>query len=93
MNVTTWTNTTTSLPPITPTGSMLWGYLSIILCVFCWGTNFIPVKHYETGDGVFFQFIMCTAIWSFGFLIDIIKGSPQFYALPMLGGFVWTTGN
>ena len=35
------------------------GYLGIATAVFFFGSNFIPIKKYETGDGMFFQFVVC----------------------------------
>ena len=53
----------------------------------------MPVKQYETGDGMFFQLVLTTAIWTVGFIVFAIRGFPTFYPLPMLGGFFWSTGN
>lgn len=39
--------------------SALIGYLGIAIAVFFFGSNFIPIKKYETGDGMFFQFVVC----------------------------------
>ena len=39
--------------------SALIGYLGIATAVFFFGSNFIPIKKYETGDGMFFQFVVC----------------------------------
>ena len=35
------------------------GYIGIACAVFFFGSNFIPIKKYETGDGMFFQFVVC----------------------------------
>jgi glucose uptake protein GlcU len=42
---------------------------------------------------MFFQMILCLGIWMVGFVLNCIRGFPQFYALPMLGGFFWSLGN
>jgi len=42
---------------------------------------------------MFFQMILCLGIWTVGFVVNCIRGFPQFYALPLLGGFFWSLGN
>jgi hypothetical protein len=66
------------------------GYLFLLGCSFFWGSNFIPVKQFETGDGMFFQLILCVAIWSSGFIVNAARGFPKFYPLPVVGGIFWT---
>ena len=39
--------------------SALIGYLGIATAVFFFGSTFTPIKEYETGDGMFFQFVVC----------------------------------
>jgi hypothetical protein len=85
---TTISTTTTAPAVIIPA---YWGYLSLVLAVFFFGSNYLPVKQYETGDGMFFQLVLCLAIWSVGFVVYFIRGFPRFYALPMVGGALWTT--
>lgn len=36
------------------------GYIGIVLAVLFFGSNFIPIKKFETGDGMMFQFVVCT---------------------------------
>lgn len=36
------------------------GWTGIVIAVLFFGSNFIPIKKYETGDGMFFQFVVCT---------------------------------
>jgi glucose uptake protein GlcU len=69
------------------------GFICAAISVVAFGSNFVPVKKFETGDGMFFQWIMCTAIWLAGFLVNVIQGFPKFEPLAMLGGFLWCTGN
>ena len=86
--VNTTTASTTSPAQIIPA---YWGYISLFIAVFFFGSNFLPVKQYETGDGMFFQLVLCLAIWSVGFIVNWARNFPKFYALPMLGGVLWTT--
>ena len=37
------------------------------------------------GDGMFFQMILCIAIWLVGFVVNCIRDFPKFFPLPMLG--------
>lgn len=83
---------TTTVAPIAPVPP-LWGFIGLVIAVLFFGSNYLPVKQYETGDGMFFQLIICVAIWSVGLVVWWVRGFPQFYALPMLGGALWTTGN
>lgn len=69
------------------------GFLFLIGSSFFYGSNYLPVKQYETGDGMFFQLILCVAIWTVGFIVNCIRNFPKFYPLPLLGGFLWATGN
>jgi hypothetical protein len=36
------------------------------------GSNFVPVKRFETYDGMYYQWVMCAAIWLVGLLIQLI---------------------
>lgn len=75
-------------------GSMeLLGYMGMVVASVFWGGNNLPIKHYETGNGMFFQFIVGIAVWQTGIVVHWIRGFPKFYPLPLLGGFFWATGN
>ena len=69
------------------------GFGAAAVAVFCFGTNFIPVKQYDTGDGMFFQWCMCAGIWTSGLMVQFIRNSPPFEPLAVLGGVLWCTGN
>jgi len=75
--------------------SVALGFGTAAIAVFCFGSNFLPVKKFEkqTGDGMFFQWVMCMAIWCVGLVVQAIRGFPAFEPLAMLGGFLWCTGN
>lgn len=68
------------------------GFICCGISVICWGSNFIPVKQYDTGDGMFFQWVMCAGIWITSVIVQLIRGA-DFHALAMLGGVIWCTGN
>lgn len=72
---------------------MYLGFISALVAVVFYGTNFAPVKKFDTGDGMFFQWILCSAIMFCGIVVQLIRKSPTFYPIVMLGGFLWETGN
>lgn len=91
LNITTTTvvstlTTTTLIPDTVPSYV---GFIALTISILFFGSNYLPVKQFETGDGMFFQLILTTAIWTVGFVVYAIRGFPTFYALPMLGGFFW----
>jgi len=69
------------------------GYIAAAVAILFFGSNFVPVKKIETGDGLFFQWVLCSGIWVVGMVTNCIVGSPTFYPFAMLGGFLWATGN
>ncbi|KAK6173454.1 hypothetical protein SNE40_016900 [Patella caerulea] len=85
------TNSTTASPSTTEYPEYL-GFICAIVAVVFYGSNFVPVKKYETGDGMFFQWILCTAIFICGLIFQIIR-TAKFYPIVTLGGVLWATGN
>ncbi|KAI6069702.1 Transmembrane protein 144 isoform X1 [Aix galericulata] len=69
------------------------GFTCSAVAVVLFGTNFVPVKKYDTGDGMFFQWILCASIWIVSLVVNLIQNCPRFWPLAMVGGFVWATGN
>jgi len=69
------------------------GYICCVIAGFLFGSNFIPVKKYKTGNGIYFQWVVCSAIWVTGFIVLCIRDFPPFQPLAMLGGALWCTGN
>eukprot|EP00727_Mastigamoeba_balamuthi_P012264 m51a1_g7660 hypothetical protein (380) ;mRNA; f:417280-418833 len=92
-----WANETESsgsaLPSSDDAPINYYGFLGAAVSIVCFGTNFIPVKKFHTGDGVFFQWVMCMAIWCVGLGVYVYRGFPKFEPLAMLGGFLWCSGN
>ncbi|KAM9398389.1 transmembrane protein 144a isoform 2-T4 [Salvelinus alpinus] len=72
---------------------LTYGFVSCGVAVLFYGSNFVPVKKIPTGDGLFFQWVLCAAVWSVSLVVNIILGSPTFWPLAMLGGAIWATGN
>ncbi len=90
-------NTTTTLSPFTTTSSVNFndqvpsyvGFIVLSISVLFFGSNYLPVKAFETGDGMFFQLILTSGIWCVGFAVHCIQGFPPMYPLAMLGGVFW----
>ena len=53
------------------------GYVCALGAVVGFGSNFIPVKKYDTGDGMFYQFVMCCAVWSLGLVLNLIMSDSS----------------
>ncbi|GFO15981.1 transmembrane protein 144-like [Plakobranchus ocellatus] len=89
-------NVTTTMPPTTTDTPKPYpvfvGYICAIIAVVLYGSNFVPVKKFYTGDGMFFQFILCNGIFLVGIVVQLIQGS-KFFPLVMVGGAIWATGN
>ncbi|KAK2908768.1 hypothetical protein QQF64_001298 [Cirrhinus molitorella] len=77
----------------TNSSDLTYGFISCAVSVVFYGSNFVPVKKIDTGDGMFFQWILCAAIWTVSLVVNIILHSPKFWPLAMLGGAIWATGN
>jgi len=77
-----------------PSTTIPWqGYTAIGVAVVAFGSNFIPARKYETGNGLFFQFIMSIAILIAGFGVQMVRKNAYFYPYAMLGGMLWVIGN
>ncbi|KAJ8399268.1 hypothetical protein AAFF_G00413060 [Aldrovandia affinis] len=72
---------------------LTYGFVSCFVAVVFFGSNFVPVKKIDTGDGMFFQWVLCAAIWVVSLVVNIILKSPTFWPLAMVGGVIWATGN
>ncbi|XP_072519922.1 transmembrane protein 144b [Salminus brasiliensis] len=71
----------------------VFGFLSCLVAVVLYGSNFVPVKTVDTGDGMFFQWISCVSIWAVGFVGDMVIHSSKAHPAAMIGGVIWATGN
>lgn len=48
------------------------GSFTQVIAILGFGSNMVPVKRFETGDGMFYQWVMCTGIFIYGVLLQII---------------------
>jgi len=70
------------------------GYLCAAISVLGFGSNFVPVKQHNMGDGMFFQLQQALGIFFVGVIVQIVRGSHSiFRPYAMLGGVLWSTGN
>ncbi|UJR28503.1 hypothetical protein I4U23_009741 [Adineta vaga] len=69
------------------------GFLGCLVASIFFGSNFVPVKQFSAGDGVFFQFVFCVAVYMVGLIVDLILKNDHWYPLVLIGGTLWTTGN
>ncbi|EHB01126.1 Transmembrane protein 144 [Heterocephalus glaber] len=69
------------------------GYLSSFIVILLFGSNFAPLKRYDTGDGMFLQWVLCAAIWLVALAVNLILHCPRFWPFAILEGYIWTTGN
>lgn len=83
----------TVIPPECDTIPTYWGYITAAIAVLFYGTMYVPVKKYETGDGLFYQWIMCNGAFLVGIIIQLIRGAPDFFPLAMIGGVIFVSGN
>ncbi|XP_063044538.1 transmembrane protein 144b [Engraulis encrasicolus] len=85
----------TSLDTIMPwhVSTEVLGYMGCVVAAVFYGSQFIPLKKVETGDGMFFQWVNCLAIWLVGFIGNQLLGSPNVHPFAMVGGVIWATGN
>ena len=64
--------------------------------VLLFGSNYLPVKKYEVGDGFFFQWALCAGIWLVGVCIQLVhpysSEPPPLVPLAVFGGAIWATG-
>ena len=43
------------------------GFIAVLLASIFWGSNFIPARQAKAGNGILFQFFMCSGIVTVGF--------------------------
>ncbi|KTG45919.1 hypothetical protein cypCar_00028168, partial [Cyprinus carpio] len=69
-----------------------YGFVACVISVLLYGSCFVPVKTIDTGDGMFFQWICCSAIWFVGLVADTLFHPSRAHPAAMLGGALWATG-
>nr|CDS27228.1 transmembrane protein 144 [Hymenolepis microstoma] len=70
-----------------------WGYIAIFALTLAFGTMYIPTKKYDIGNGMIFQWLMCTSLGFCLFAIHVCFGSQRIWSLTLLSGILWSTAN
>lgn len=70
-----------------------WGFIATVIAIIFYGVNYAPVKRFDTGDGMFFQWVYCAAAVCTGLVIHLIRKCPTFHPIVVVGGFFYATGN
>jgi len=73
-------------------GSSATGYLAVGVATFFFGSNFVPVKRYEAHDGMYYQWIMCTAIFMVGLTIQVFLYATTEPPMPANATTILTSG-
>jgi hypothetical protein len=78
-------------------GNTAVGFIAVAISSLFWGSNFVPVKEFPTGDGVYFQWVypisfqylipqvMCCGIYFVGLIVNGIRAFPKYEAFSMIG--------
>jgi len=69
------------------------GFIGAAVAAFGFGSNFIIIKKWSPGDGMFFQLNMNLAVWMTGLVHYMALGCPPVQPVAMIGGALWATGN
>eukprot|EP01028_Stygiella_incarcerata_P003460 TRINITY_DN168_c0_g1_i1.p1 TRINITY_DN168_c0_g1~~TRINITY_DN168_c0_g1_i1.p1 ORF type:complete len:361 (-),score=68.28 TRINITY_DN168_c0_g1_i1:1158-2240(-) len=67
-------------------------YIGTLVAVLFFGSNYVVTKPLDMGDGLTFQWLMCSAIGLVGYF-SISIASFTFVPAGLLGGALWATGN
>ncbi|ESO13065.1 hypothetical protein HELRODRAFT_159665 [Helobdella robusta] len=91
-NATVHVMTSSSTSPTDSTPLVI-GYVAALVSTRFFGSNFLPVKKFRSGNGIFFQWVLCSGVWSTGVMCFAIRGFPTYRPLSMIGGWIWCTGS
>jgi glucose uptake protein GlcU len=69
------------------------GWLGVVVAVLFLGSNYVVVKQFDTGDGMFFQWVLCVGIWMVGLVVNMVRGQPPFFLPSLIAGLFWSLGN
>ncbi|VDM72395.1 unnamed protein product [Strongylus vulgaris] len=69
------------------------GLASALLAVILYGSCYVPVRWFEAGDGVYFQWMMCIGQFFVGVVVMAFVGWPPVFPLVMLSGAFFALGN
>ncbi|ELP87245.1 hypothetical protein EIN_094720 [Entamoeba invadens IP1] len=74
------------------------GYVALLFSVLLFGSFLVPVKKFEAGDGLYYQFVVCSGIFISGVFVMLFNGvlNPgpiYFEPYAMVGGLIFVIGN
>lgn len=49
----------------------VFGWVAVVTAGLFFGSSFVPAKKYDSGNGLFFQWLMCTGIFVVGLLLQV----------------------
>lgn len=68
--------------------SKLIGLGLILASSFALGSMYLPIRIFKAGDGLFYQIMVGCGVWSAGFCVNLIRGTPHFDMVLFLGGIL-----
>nr|VZI36755.1 unnamed protein product [Spirometra erinaceieuropaei] len=75
--------------PVSPAG----GYAALFCLSIAFGVAYLPVKRFDMGNGLLFQWIVCISIAFCSLVVHFCVGSPQLRPLSILSGVLFASGN
>ncbi|KAK5983820.1 hypothetical protein GCK32_006423 [Trichostrongylus colubriformis] len=69
------------------------GLVSATLATVLYGSCYVPVRWFEAGDGMYFQWLMCIGQLLAGVAELSLTDWPPIYPLGMFGGMFFAIGN
>ncbi|EGG13892.1 transmembrane protein [Cavenderia fasciculata] len=69
------------------------GYIGAIIASVFFGSNYVPVKNFPTGNGIAFAWVMSVGTLCTAYVAMFISGSYIFDPWGLLGGSLWSVGN
>ena len=82
---------------VSPSSSSSVAYGCAAVAIVSYGSNWVFAKDVNLGDGVFFQWAMCVAIWCTSLpvmmQVQAFPATTEEFSFVMVGGFLWCSGN
>ncbi|KAF2076621.1 hypothetical protein CYY_002107 [Polysphondylium violaceum] len=69
------------------------GYIGAIVASVFFGSNYVPVKNYPTGNGIGFAWVMSLGTLVSAYIAMFISKNYIFVPIGLLGGTLWSIGN
>ncbi|KAK6746653.1 hypothetical protein RB195_000119 [Necator americanus] len=69
------------------------GIAATVVSAITYGSTWVPVRWFDTGDGLYFQWLMCIGQTLFGTVVLGLSSWPPVFPLAMLSGVFFAVGN